>query len=90
MLMDQSMDDHLQQHTAFIHDSVTCAIDNMISCFISWIIGDPELMKSTQLLFVKFFTDDLPAMTLGVKAADPGVIDLRQNRNRKVSTARSR
>jgi magnesium-transporting ATPase (P-type) len=88
--VDQFVDDHLQQHTAFIHYSVTCAIDDVISCFISWIIGDPEFMKSTQLLFVKFSIGDLPAMALGVNTADPGVIDLRRDRNRKVSPARSR
>jgi P-type E1-E2 ATPase len=56
---------------AFIRYLFTCNIGEVISCFVSSIIGGPNLLKSTQMLFVSLATDGLPAMVLG---------SIRQNR----------
>ncbi|KAK8877997.1 Sarcoplasmic/endoplasmic reticulum calcium ATPase 2 [Tritrichomonas musculus] len=60
--------------TAFIRYLITCNVGEVVSCFVSSIIGGPTLLRSTQLLFVNLVTDGLPATALGVNPAEKGVM----------------
>jgi len=62
--------------TAFIRYLLTCNIGEVVCCFVSSIIGGPNLLRSTQLLFVNLVTDGLPATALGVNPSEPNVMDL--------------
>ncbi|OHT02611.1 sarcoplasmic-endoplasmic reticulum calcium ATPase [Tritrichomonas foetus] len=62
--------------TAFIRYLITCNIGEVVSCFVSSIIGGPNLLRSTQLLFVNLVTDGLPATALGVNPPEKGVMNL--------------
>lgn len=62
--------------TAFIRYLITCNVGEVVSCFVSSVMGGPNLLRSTQLLFVNLVTDGLPATALGVNPAEKGVMSL--------------
>ena len=73
--------------TAFIRYLITCNVGEVVSCFVSSVIGGPTLLRSTQLLFVNLVTDGLPATALGVNPPEKGVMSLPpRNKNESIVT----
>jgi P-type Ca2+ transporter type 2C len=53
---------------------LTCNLGEVISMFVSILIGLPAPLIATQLLWINLLTDSLPAIALGMDPRDPDVM----------------
>jgi P-type E1-E2 ATPase len=71
--------------TAFIRSLLICNIREVISCFVSSIIGGPNLLTSTRLLFVNLVNDGLPARPSASTRQNRDLRNYRPGRSRKAA-----
>ena len=53
---------------------LTCNLGEVISMFVSILIGFPAPLIATQILWINLLTDSLPAVALGMDPGDPDVM----------------
>lgn len=58
----------------FIHYLLSCNIGEVLTMFVSSLLGFPMPLRPIQILWINLITDGLPAMALGVEPAEPDVM----------------
>jgi Ca2+-transporting ATPase len=56
---------------------LTCNLGEVISMFVSILIGFPAPLVATQILWINLLTDSLPAVALGMDPGDPDVMKVK-------------